>query len=166
MSRPFPFRCLLRDGVWLGLALLLWQLSHRWGAGSIPLILLSLLAGLALTWCGYLAHEWGHFVGALAAGAVVHPATRLRSLFLFRFDVARNSRRQFLWMSAGGFIASAAVVALYALGLSAQHWADRIALTLTAIGMVATLVLELPSAWRVYRGAPMPEGAAFVKGPE
>ena len=41
--------------------------------------------------------------------------------------------------------------------------ATWVALFLTALGLLATAILEIPPFWRVYRGAPLPRGGpAYV----
>lgn len=161
-----PAKTLLRDLALIVLAVTLLLLSHRVEATASPLrIPLALLAGTMLTVVGYLVHEWGHLLGALASRSVVHLPDTVATLFLFKFDTGRNDRRQFLWMSAGGFVASAAVVVLFAAVLSTDFVADRVALGLTGLGVLATFVLEIPPAWRVLRGAALPQqGPAFVVG--
>ncbi len=37
---------------------------------------------------------------------------------------------------------------------------------LTTLGVLATFILEIPSAWKGLRGGAMPEGAAFVSTPQ
>ena len=161
-----PAKILLRDLALIVLAVTLLALSHRVEASASPLrIPLALLAGAMLTVAGYLVHEWGHLLGALMSRSVVHLPETVATLFLFKFDTGRNDRRQFLWMSAGGFIASIAVVAVFAATLSTDFVADRVALGLTGLGVLATFVLEIPPAWRVLRGAALPQqGPAFVVG--
>lgn len=162
---PMLPKLLLRDLGLLALAILLWRWSHALQAAASALTLpVAILSGALLTWIGYLAHEWGHLLGALAGGSRVELPQRLLAVFLFKFDSSRNNRRQFLGMSMGGFVASGLVLAIYVALLSMPWWADRIALALTLLGVVATLILEVPGAWRVYKGAPLPQGAAFVGG--
>ena len=49
---------------------------------------------------------------------------------------------------------------------AAGFWADRVALILTALGVLATLIIEVPEFLRVARGGPIPDGAAFVSDAE
>ncbi len=161
-----PMRMLWRDLLVIGVAVVTLLSSHaleqRGSAAHWPV---AALAGALLALSGYLVHEWGHLLAALAVRSRVELPRSVAAVFLFKFDTGRNNRRQFLWMSAGGFIASAVVVALYVGLLSGDHLADRIALTLTVLGVLATAVLELPPAWRVLRGADLPQkGPAFVSG--
>lgn len=149
------WKLLLRDLAIVAITLAAWRLSAQ-GAW------IAVIAGVLAAVAGFLAHEWGHWLGARAAGAAVYFPVTLRSLFLFQFDVARNGRRQFLWMSMGGFIASAAIVALYAAVLPRGQLAGQVGLGLTVLGVIATGILEIPPAWRVYKGGPLPsEGAVY-----
>lgn len=159
-----PVRLLLRDLVIIAIAMAVLGGSHGLeGSGSPAHWPLALLAGVLLALSGYLAHEWGHLLGALASRSRVELPDTVAAVFLFKFDTGANDRRQFLWMSAGGFIASAIVVALYVGVLSFDRLADGIALGLTLLGVLATAMLELPVAWRVWRGAGLPhDGPAFV----
>lgn len=160
-----PLNVLLRDLALVAAAVALLVASRSLEGGLSPLrVPVALIAGAMLALVGYLVHEWGHLIAALASRSVVHLPDRIAAVFLFRFDTGVNDRRQFVWMSMGGFVASALVVLLYAAVLSSGALADRVALGLTALGVLATLVLEVPTAWRVLRGGALPEGAAFVRG--
>lgn len=147
--------------------LALWALDgHLRAHDGAVATAVAIAAGVATALCGYLLHEWGHLAGAWLAGAVVHPAQKAGSVFLFRFDSDLNGRREFLRMSWGGFVASGVVVAALLWLLPLGTLAGKVALGLVGLGVVATLVLELPPAWRVARGAPLPTGAAFVSSRE
>ena len=155
---PMTLKLALRDAALVAVAILLWQWSHQLDAVvSSYRIPIAILAGMMIPIAGFLAHEWGHLIGALVGGARVHMPERLLTLFLFDFKPAENGRQQYLSLSAGGFIASGLVVALLLVGLSFNHLADQIALGLTALGVIATFVIEMPPAWRVYRGGPLPQ---------
>lgn len=162
MSRP-PLMLIARDLALIVLAVFAWRLSHvlqdaasgwRWPS--------AIAAALLLTLCGVVVHEWGHLLGAWCRRARVAYAATPFSLLLFRFDSARNDRRQFLAMAYGGFAASLAYLLLMLTVLRWRYYADALALALIALGVLATLVLEVPLAWRVRRGAPLPRGAAYV----
>lgn len=159
-----PLRLLVRDLAIGALAVAVLQASHALDGGdSAARWPLAALAGVLLALAGYLAHEWGHLLGALASRSRVELPAGLATVFLFKFDIGANDRRQFLWMSAGGFVASALIVVLYFGLLSFGRPADAIALALTVLGVLATAVLELPPAWRVLRGDALPRsGPAFV----
>jgi hypothetical protein len=150
-----PIHMLLRDLVVIAATLALWRWSRQLdldhAALSVPV---AILAGASAALSGFLVHEWGHLLGALAGnGAVEYPPT-IRSIFLFKFS-AGNDRRQYLWMSGGGFVASILMIALLACALSFRALADWVAIGLVVAGVIATFILELPPAWRVFRGAPV-----------
>lgn len=158
-----PASIVLRDLLVIGLSILLWQWSHplhdRGAAGAMTV---AIIAGLLLPLSAYFVHEWGHLCGALASGSRVHFPRNAMAVFLFRFDVDKNNRCQFLAMSTGGYVASLVAVALLLATLNLHYLADRIALTLALLGVLATFILELPPFWKVWHGAPLPHGAAFV----
>lgn len=158
--RPL-LRLALRDLGLLGLTLALWRLDAGLrGAPGALAAAVAVAAGALTAVAGYLAHEWGHLSAARFAGSVVHLPESPASPFLFRFDPERNGRREFLAMSAGGFAASAAVVALLLAALPLDALSGRVALALTGLGVLATALLEIPPAWRVLRGGPLPRGGA------
>lgn len=154
---------ILRDGAFTAGAIALWATvlaSPREGAAAV---LLSSLTAAATVLIAYLAHEWGHLLGAIAArSAFVLPAAPFASFFLFRFDRELNTRRQFFAMALGGFAASFLTVIALVLLLPSGSLATLITLTLVGIGVAATLIIEIPEFWRVWRGGPLPDGAAFV----
>lgn len=158
-------KLLLRDLAIVAATVALVSWSHGLQAAGAALHWpLAILAGALVAVSGYLAHEWGHLLGALSRGSRVELPPQLAAVFLFKFDSDRNDRRQFLAMSMGGFISSILVVALLLSLLDLHYWADRIALGLVVLGVIATFILEVPGAWKVYKGAPLPHGAAFVGG--
>ncbi|MGH8455254.1 MAG: hypothetical protein ACRES4_00795 [Nevskiales bacterium] len=153
---PITLKLALRDLTLIVAAILLWQYSHQLdAAGSAWRIPLAILAGLMIPVGGFLAHEWGHLVGAWVSRSTVHMPKSVLTIFLFDYKPAENSREQFLSVSYGGFIASGLVVVLLLMVLSFDRLADQIALGLTLLGVIATLVLEIPPVWRVYRGGPL-----------
>ncbi len=158
-----PLHMMLRDALLLIASVVLLLVSHRMqDASQSGWIALGWIAGILLPVCGYLVHEWGHLMGCLLSRSRVHFPSKPLAVLLFRYDTGRNDRRQFLAMFCGGFVASVAIVALYAWALQWHYLADRIALLLTSMGVLATFVLEIPEGWRVYRGGPLPTGKAFV----
>ena len=148
-----PMHVLLRDVVVLVATLALWRWSRELdavhGALAIPV---AILAGASAAVSGFLLHEWGHLLGALAGGSAVEYPSTIRSIFLFKFGDS-NGRHQYLWMSGGGFAASIAVIIALAFTLTFHALADWIAIALVVAGVIATFILELPPAWRVFRGA-------------
>lgn len=164
MSSHSLLKLVIRDSALVVITAALWWASLAVGAtDTIAALLLHGITGLMTVLLGYMAHEWGHLIGALARHSVVHlPNGAFASPFLFKFDTARNNREQFLAMSAGGFIASAIIVAALIALLPMELLASRVAMALTVIGVLATFILEIPPAWQVYRGGAMPGGPAFV----
>ena len=154
----------LRDLVLLALTVAVWRRLLPMPEADTP-IWLSVLAGASITVCGFLAHEWGHLLGARLAGAVVRPASSLRSVFLFVFDVERSTPRQFLAMSYGGYVASALALAGLAALLSMDRLSTWVALALTGVGVLVTAVLEIPTTVRVHRGRDLPTGFVYVGTP-
>ena len=159
----------LRDGAIVIGVLGLWRvlLQQAPGMEGPGLIALSTATALPTTLLGYLAHEWGHLLGAMAARAAFKlPATPFESFFLFRFDRDRSSRAQFFAMALGGFAASILSVLLFMLLLPRGVLATYLTLGLVGLGVAATLIIEVPEFWRVWRGGPLPDGAAFVSRPK
>jgi hypothetical protein len=157
-----PWRLLVRDLLLLAATLAAWRLDAALRAESGALAAsVAVGAGVLAAVSGYLAHEWGHLLAALASGSRVHFPKRVTSTFLFFFDVGRNDRRRFLAMSLGGFAASAGVVLLLLVALPAGALSTWVALALVGAGVTATLVLELPPFFRVLAGAPLPRGAVY-----
>jgi len=157
-------RVLLRDLAVLAATLLLWRLdavARGAGASGPAGASLAAAAGLGAALCAYLAHEWGHWLGARLGGALVHPPERVATVFLFNFDSDRNDRRGFVWMSSGGFLASGLGLAFLVAVLPLDALSGRIALGAAALGVLATAVLELPPFFRVLRGGPLPRGLGY-----
>jgi hypothetical protein len=149
-----------RDAVILGLTLWVWRWSltvpEVWG----PAIAAALLTAVS----GYVLHEWGHLIGALLKRCVFElPATPFETFFLFRFNRDQNTRPQFFSMALGGFVSSIITVIALVVLLPWGVLATALALTLTALGVIATLIIEVPEFMRVWRGGPIPAGAAFIK---
>jgi hypothetical protein len=146
-----------RDAGLLSLTLWLWTVPPASVAMAVS-------AALATVLIAYLVHEWGHLTGCLSAGARFElPAHPFASPFLFKFD-RTSSRPQFFAMAAGGFAASILTIAVLLWLLPRHVLAGQIALALSGLGVAAVFVIELPEFLRVWRGAPLPDGAAFVNG--
>lgn len=133
----------------------------RGGPPSAAALAAAVAAGVSAGAVGFVAHEWGHLAATLLAGGRVFYPNRLLAPLLFHFDAAKNDRRQFLWMSGGGYLASALGVAAIAALAPLSATSGRIALGLAVAGLAATLVGEVPTTLRVLRGAPLPDGYAF-----
>jgi len=149
----------LREVLLFIVCLLCWRLDAALRSqGGVLAFGAALLAALSTVLVAFLAHEWGHLAGAWARRSVLYPPRGLRSVFVFYFDTERNNGAQFVAMSLGGFVVSALVVALLIVILPLDAWSGRVALALVGIGVIATLILEVPAAWKVARGAPLPRG--------
>ena len=151
MKQPIPL--LLRDLAVIAATLALWRWSRELDAAHATLATpVAIAAGISAALSSFLLHEWGHLLGAMAARSSVEFPPHIRSVFLFKFG-GDNDRRQYLWMSGGGFASSILVIALLLWTLSFHALADWVAIGLVVAGVIATFVLELPPAWRVLRGA-------------
>lgn len=102
------------------------------------------VVGLLLGACAYLAHEWSHYLGAVAMGSRVDVGENLASGFLFSFAAEGNSLSQFVVMSLAGFVATAGMVAFFYLGLPDNLLATRIARGSVVFLSLLGIVLELP----------------------
>ncbi len=162
----FP-KLALRDLVLVALLAGFWWLTAEHSAGEGPLSdFVGLLAGLGLGVSVYLLHEWGHLLGALATGSVVHAPESLGSRFLFSFDSKANSRRQFLTMSLTGFaVTGAALVAAYTV-LPDGQLATRVARGAVLFLTFLLVFIELPLfLWALLRGS-LPPVETFDAQPE
>lgn len=157
------FWLLLRDAAAFAAILLLW---HQALQLSTPLsragIAVHALTALATAFAGYLLHEWGHLLGAWGSGSRFALPRPFETFFLFRFDNLHSTRPQFFAMALGGFASSLLTVIALVLLLPRGVLASQIALVLTALGVLATFIIEVPEFLRVARGGPIPNGAAFV----
>lgn len=134
--------------------------QHRNGAG-LAAILLGVVTGLVTALVGYLIHEWGHLLGSLLSGSVVHYPRAGASPLSFHFDSARNTRSQFYWMTVGGYVAS--LLSVVAIWRWCPHdaWSGRVAIGAAALGTLAIFAAEMPITVRVLRGAELPSGFAY-----
>lgn len=112
--------------------------------------------GLATVVPGALLHEWGHLLASLATGAKVHYPRGWVAKLLFDFDVEVNDRRQFLIMSAGGYLGSVVGVVLFLCFLPLDRLSGQVALAGAGLGMLVSMVVEMPTTIRVLRGAKPP----------
>ena len=154
-------RFLARDGAVLGATVaLLWLergVVEGWEAH-----LLAIAAGVLVAVSGFLAHEWGHLLGAVVSGGSVRAPERLVSVFLFAFDTARSTRRQFLMMSYGGYLGTALSLVVIAVVVDPTRLSGLVAWGLVAVGVLATLALEIPTTVRVARGGALPTGGVYA----
>jgi hypothetical protein len=160
-------KLLARDLSIIALTALIWHLgaeasAHPGMRGDFA----GVLAGVTIGLSAYLLHEWGHLVGALLAGSTVHPARALTSGFLFSFDSRANTRRQFLALSAGGWLATAVVLwMVYAL-LPAGLFASRVAAGVVTANVLLVIVIEVPLvAYSLWTGRVPPVENQAVAAP-
>jgi hypothetical protein len=152
----------VRDIALLVLCLGFWELTiARQAAGGWLSIGLQIVTAAITLLLSFLVHEWGHLLGGLLARSKMHAPNRLFELFLFHFDGHQNNARQFVAMSIGGFIASGLMMAVVIAFAPLHSLAGILALIFVAIGIIATVVLEFPTTWRVMRGAPLPSGPVY-----
>ena len=158
-----PWKHAARDVLFVALTLAVWRLDAEARAtGSALEWLTAPVAGALTAIAGYLFHEWGHLAAARISGATVRLPERASEIFLFNFHSDRNTPRQFLTMSMGGFIASAISIVFLLFVLPLDTLAGKLALALVGLGVLATAILELPPFFKVMRGAPLPRGTAYV----
>lgn len=157
-----PRTTIARDTLFFAATVGLWWLERRSsGSTGASARALQTAAGVSAAVVGFLIHEWGHLAGALLAKSRVHYPNRILAPLLFHFDSASNDKRQFLFMSYGGYLASAVGVALIASLAPLDARSGRLALGLAGLGLVVTFVAEVPITVRVLRGAPLPTGYAY-----
>ncbi len=153
-----------RDVAIAALLIAIWTVERRLTPRDGALFwLLSLLGGLGYAVMGFLLHEWGHLAGSKLSGSIVHPSPSLTNPLLFHFDTGVNDRRQFLWLSFGGYLASAAWLTFVLATLDTSRWSGRLAIGVVVMGVLGTFVAEVPTTVRAWRGAPLPTGAVFRK---
>lgn len=163
LPRMFPSaaRLLVRDALITAACACLWWLELRGELTGAAGTVVSVLAGLSTGLVAFLAHEWGHALGAKWSGARIYFADRLISPFLFFFDTGASTRNQFIAMSMGGYAASAVALVAALLWLPRDQLSGQVGLVIVALGVVATLVAEVPTTIRVARGGPMPRGYVY-----
>ncbi len=159
--RPFALRDLALALVAVALVVVDARLRAAGTTGTAAAVV-GVAAGLFAALAGFLVHEWGHLLGAVAAGGTAHAPNRLSSAFLFYFDVCRSDRRAFLWMSYGGYLASAVAVPAVVVALPWESLSGKVATVSAALGMAVTLALEIPTTVRVARGGALPTGGVFA----
>ena len=156
--RPFPpARLWLRDlAVLGGVAGLLHVERAEHAAGAEPSLILQIAAGAGLVLAAALLHEWGHLLGSLLTRSEIRYASSPWTLLFFDFDTDANDRRQFLAMSVGGYLGSLLGLALIAAVAPLDRLPGWIAMGVGSLGVIATIVIEMPTTLRVWRGAEPP----------
>lgn len=125
-----------------------WRVVTGLGLASFLSIITAVLAGITTA---TLVHEWFHYLGArYASGKFDIPGNP--GLFVFNWDFANNSVRQFLVMSIAGTIGSVLAVLLLWLTVPADS-VGRAALRSAAIASVIySAMIEWPVISRVRAG--------------
>ncbi len=145
MPMPMLYRFIVRDLAIVALATIAWWLLAARSAGTGFVADLSgWIVGLLLFVCAYLAHEWSHYLAALAAGGKAGVGENLASGFLFSFGPEGNTLGTFVAMSLGGFAATGAAIAFFYLGLPDAYLATRVARGGVLFLALLGVTLELP----------------------
>lgn len=138
-------RFAVRDLVIITLTFVLWWLLAEKSQGTGALAdLTGWIVGLMMGVCAYLAHEWSHYLGALAMRSRVETGTNLASGFLFSFEAEGNSLAQFVVMSISGFVATALTVWAFYVYLPDAYLATRVARGGVLFLALLGVTLELP----------------------
>lgn len=142
---PMFGKLFARDLAIIGLTAWIWHLAAGASADAgFRGDFAGVIAGVTIGVCGYLLHEWGHLLGAAIAGSAVQPGRSLASGFLFSFDSQTNTRRQFVALSLGGWLATALVLwGVYAL-LPEGLFASRVARGVVAGNVLLVVLIEIP----------------------
>jgi len=138
-----------------------WNTVTGLGLAGGLCIIAGIVAGMTLT---TLVHEWFHLLGARFSGSSYEIPTRT-GLFLYDWDYANNSVRQFFIMSIAGSVGGALTVILLWNSVPADSW-GRAALQGAAIG---SFVFAACVEWPVLRrtrisGEPLVELSKIDKG--
>jgi hypothetical protein len=116
-----------------------------------PSVVLGVVTGFMITVSGFYAHEWGHYLAARWAGASPVPSPSPISVYLFELEEDACTRRQWLTMSLGGYLATIVALPIILAIIDVHALSGQVALVLTGLGVLATFGLELPITYRVYR---------------
>lgn len=167
-AEPGIIGMLIKDSAIVFAALSLWAAADTWyevtGLAIAQVVAVgdAILVGLLLA---ALAHEWGHYAGARAAGAVApRVSPKSFSLFRFNFDFAQNDQRQFHWMTYGGHVFHWSMLLVLAASIPLNS-ISRIALVSAVFGFIlfATLI-EYGIVKDTWRGADPQSRLAQLNG--
>ena len=162
---PAAARLLARDALITAAWACLWWLDMRGELAGAGGTIVSVLAGLSTGVLAFVAHEWGHAMGSKLSGATIYFTDSIISPFLFFFDTGASTKNQFVAMSMGGYAASAVALVAALVWLPRDQLSGQVGLAIVGLGIVATLVAEVPTTIRVARGGPMPRGYVYRAGP-
>ncbi len=125
-----------------------WSTISGLGIAGLLSVVTGALAGVTIT---TLIHEWFHYLGARQSGGQFDIPSH-QGLFLYDWDFANNSLRQFLVMSVAGTIGGFFAVFLLWTSVPADTW-GRAALRGGAIASVVfAAYIEWPVIRRTRRG--------------
>ena len=155
-GRPSLGFTVLRDLALFFILLTLWGAGDAWAQTSGLVVAKFVALGnaafigliLAALW-----HEWGHYLGCFFAGGKTRLA-KVRGLSLLRldFDYEENDRRQFHWMTYGGWIGQWLIVIL-ALLFIPMDTSNRVALVAAGVAFsVFAHAVEIPVIMESKRG--------------
>ena len=135
----------VRDGAFIAVAWAVWWLVAESSAGGGWVAdLTGFGAGLLVGGTAFVLHEWGHLAGALVSRSVLHLNHDLRAPFIYSFDARKNSLKQFVSMSLGGFVATAVLVISFYLWLPDDLLASRVARGAALFLAFLGVTLEVP----------------------
>jgi hypothetical protein len=150
-----------RDAAIIAAALVFWWVAADLSGGSGALAdFTGFVAGLLVGATGFILHEWGHLLAAFASRSAVEPNQKLRSGFIFSFDARSNSLGQFLVMSSGGFVVTAAIVWSFYAFLPDHLLATRIARGAALFLAFLGVTLEVPLVLMALHGRAIPAAVA------
>ncbi len=131
--------------------LTLWQQSSP---GVLSATLSAVIGFISAYVLCYIVHEWGHLIGAKLADAHM-PLYGYKGVLLGQFDPAKNSTKQFLFLSWGGVVGYTLVAAI----CLAAYFGSAIGYVAAglAVGGLAFIVqswaVDLPQIFKVMGGA-------------
>ncbi len=129
-----------RDALLLAAFVAIWQGLRAWHAASASWVSATSLsvASFAFAYAAcYVAHEWGHELGARALGSKA-PRGSIRGVAMPLFDPRTHSRAQFFGLAFGGQLGYVAMAALFVALLQPE-----LGLRVAALGGVAFVVQSL-----------------------
>lgn len=126
-----------------------WSVVTGLGIATLLGIATGALAGVVTA---NLVHEWFHYLGARYAGAAFEVPARL-GLFLYDWDFATNSQRQFLTMSVAGSIGGFVAIFLIWNAVPIDNWGRAALLSGVIASVVFAALIEWPVIGRVRDGA-------------
>lgn len=138
-----------------------WSVVTGLGIATVLGIVTGALAGVVTA---NLVHEWFHYVGARYVGATFRIPSRL-GLFLYDWDFATNSRRQFLTMSVAGNVGGFVAIFLLWHAVPVDNWGRAALRSGVIASVIFAALIEWPVIRRVRDGAdPMTELAKVPEG--